>query len=476
MFPVYALLFAAHGIGPGGIAALFVLWSAASFVLEVPSGAWADTVGRRRLLTVAAVASAAGFATWAVWPAFVGFAAGFVLWALAGSLSSGTFEALTYDELRAVGGEDGYARVIGVGTTLALVATTAATLAAVPLVAAGGLTLTVWASVAICVVQLLVVRSLPPAPPQHAVDGDGNVWHAYVRALRTGVAEAVRHAGVRSAVVASAGLMGLLAFDEFFGLLLDERRASAVAVPAWLTVVGAGQAVGGLVADRAMRWTARAFTALTGLAGLAMGAGALVDHPAGIVGIAAGYGALQLAIVVADARLQDRIESGARATVTSVSNLLAELLALGVYGVVGLGAPHAGYGVMLAVVALPVVLVAPRAGRALGADPARRTSGGSGGGHAVGAPDARDGGADDCDGSDGDGDPAEVSLGAQLVDGPVELAEDQHAAGDDRQPDEPAEPSGAGAQAGEEHQGPGTDLDQPEQRRMVVAEHRLDRL
>ena len=72
-------------------------------MLEVPSGAWADTVSRRRLLTISAVAYAAAFATWAVWPTFAGFATGFVLWALSGSLASGTFEALTFDELRAVG-------------------------------------------------------------------------------------------------------------------------------------------------------------------------------------------------------------------------------------------------------------------------------------------------------------------------------------------------------------------------------------
>ena len=101
--------------------------------------------------------------------------------------------------------------------------------------------------------QLVVVRSLPPAPPQlPAHDGWRSVWRAYVHALRTGVAEAVRHAGVRTAVLASAGLMGLLAFDEYFGLLLDERGATAVAVPVWLTLVGVGQAIGGLLADRAM--------------------------------------------------------------------------------------------------------------------------------------------------------------------------------------------------------------------------------
>ena len=65
----------------------------------MPSGAWADTFDRRRLLVVSAVVYAAGFATWMIWQTFAGFAVGFVLWGLSSALMSGTFESLVYDEL-----------------------------------------------------------------------------------------------------------------------------------------------------------------------------------------------------------------------------------------------------------------------------------------------------------------------------------------------------------------------------------------
>jgi MFS family permease len=61
-----------------------VIWSVTSFVFEVPSGAWADTVDRRRLLVLSAAIYAAAFASWVVFPSFLGFAAGFVLWGSAG--------------------------------------------------------------------------------------------------------------------------------------------------------------------------------------------------------------------------------------------------------------------------------------------------------------------------------------------------------------------------------------------------------
>ncbi len=62
LYPVYALLFADTGLSVGQISSLFVIWSLASIALEVPSGAWADATSRRRMLCLAPLCTAAGFA------------------------------------------------------------------------------------------------------------------------------------------------------------------------------------------------------------------------------------------------------------------------------------------------------------------------------------------------------------------------------------------------------------------------------
>ena len=87
LYSVYALLFADRGVDSGEISLLFIIWSLTSFLCEVPSGAWADTFDRRRLLVLSAVIYGAGFAL------------GFVLWGLSSALMSGTFESMVYDEL-----------------------------------------------------------------------------------------------------------------------------------------------------------------------------------------------------------------------------------------------------------------------------------------------------------------------------------------------------------------------------------------
>lgn len=137
IFPVYALLFADSGLSTSEISSLLVLWSVVTFVLEVPSGAWADVVSRRLLLCLSSAAYGVAFATWMIFPTPAGFAAGFVLWGLSSALSSGTFQALAYDELTAIDARHLYARVMGVGTSLTLAAMALATLIAAPLVALG---------------------------------------------------------------------------------------------------------------------------------------------------------------------------------------------------------------------------------------------------------------------------------------------------------------------------------------------------
>ena len=127
-----------------------MVWSATTFLLEVPSGAWADVVSRRALLAASAVVNGVGYAVWVAWPGYAGFLLGFVLWGLSSALASGTFEAFAYDELAAVGQERRYAQVIGWTTSAGLVGLMLSNLAAAPLILLGGIELTGWVSLGVC--------------------------------------------------------------------------------------------------------------------------------------------------------------------------------------------------------------------------------------------------------------------------------------------------------------------------------------
>ncbi|MDN5856602.1 MAG: hypothetical protein L0K86_27955 [Actinomycetia bacterium] len=192
LYAVYALLFADHGLSTGEISSLFVIWSVTTFVAEIPSGAWADTVPRRLLLALSPPLYAAGFATWIVAPGYAGFAAGFVMWAISGALMSGTYEAYLYDELAELGASASYPRLFGFANSAAMVCNLAATFAAAPLMAVGGYALVGWVSVVVALLQFVVALTLPPATRIARRPEAGGIVRRYVGTLLSGFREGHR--------------------------------------------------------------------------------------------------------------------------------------------------------------------------------------------------------------------------------------------------------------------------------------------
>ncbi len=343
---------------------MFAIWSVTSFLFEVPSGAWADVVDRRLLLVLSAPIYAAGFATWILWPTYLGFALGFVLWGLSSALMSGTFEALLYDELSSLKATEAYAGLVGWANTAALAATLAATAAAAPLHAWGGYAAVGWVSVGVALVHGALAWALPPArkveeaDETRAFDGGATFFRRYVQMLRAGVQEASSRAPVLHLLVIAAALYGLTAYDEYFPLVAGEAGASTdqAALLVALTVVG--QLGGSALAGRMSSVSRRGMTTIVATSGLLIAAGALARHPAGFVAIAAGYGLMESATIVAEAKLQDVISGPARATVTSLSGVAAEVGAVAIYATVAAGASWLAVSTLLAIVTLPALGVA----------------------------------------------------------------------------------------------------------------------
>jgi MFS family permease len=317
----------------------------------VPSGALADRFGRRNALVVGALLQAVGYVAWTAFPGLPGFAAGFVLWGLGGALASGAQEALLHDGLAAVGAAEQYARVQGWVGAAGLLAQVPAAGAATVLFAVGGYPAAGWVSVAACVGTAMVASRLPDVPADEPED------ESYVATLRAGITEVARSPAVRGAVLAFGLLYGLDAFEEYFALVARALGVATVLVPSALLVIPLVGALGAALGGRANRLGS---CALGGV--LLAGAGALavavaVPDPVALVGVALFYGLYRTVLVVADARLQERIEGSARATVTSVANVVAELPAFAVYAAWALGGAAAVAGlVVLVAAALPVLL------------------------------------------------------------------------------------------------------------------------
>lgn len=78
----------------------FMLWI---LLLEVPSGAFADYLGRKQSIILACVVNMAGAIVYGSVPNFFVFMVGEVLWAISAALFSGASEAFIYDTLEKIG-------------------------------------------------------------------------------------------------------------------------------------------------------------------------------------------------------------------------------------------------------------------------------------------------------------------------------------------------------------------------------------
>jgi len=117
-YPVFTILFLDFGLSLEQFAILNAVWAATIVLAEVPSGALADTIGRRRLVIFAGILMIAEMAILCFVPLtypkllFYAFLLNRILSGLAEASASGADEALAYDSLSSNGLSHEWGRVL----------------------------------------------------------------------------------------------------------------------------------------------------------------------------------------------------------------------------------------------------------------------------------------------------------------------------------------------------------------------------
>ena len=117
-YPVFAILFLDFGLTLEQFALLNLVWALTIVVLEIPSGALADTVGRKNLLVFAGVCMVLEMGLLCFVPLgnprliFYIFLANRVLSGSAEAAASGADEALAYDSLKKEGDKEDWGKVL----------------------------------------------------------------------------------------------------------------------------------------------------------------------------------------------------------------------------------------------------------------------------------------------------------------------------------------------------------------------------
>jgi len=362
MYPFYSVYMAAKGLSIFQISTLFILWSVVDLMTNIPTGVLADKFSRKKLLALGQLLKAASFVSWFTYPHYAGFALGFALWGVGGALTDGTFEALIYDELKAVQREAEYVKITGRAFSFSLIGDLAATLTAgVAILLGYGFIFA--ASIAAILASSLFVLALPETPRFEQVADT-----RYFSMLRAGIKE-VLHNRILLAFVGLAGFIGAVygVLEEYVPLFVRDTGANLSFI-AWVVGVTVGAAaLGSFIAYRYEKLSTVRFMLLLTFAGLLLliaGASSKVFAVALVVGYTF---VIRMLKQIYDGKLQHTIGSGLRATITSVSGFALELLAVLAYLLYGFMADHfsnfrafAAFGCIVMLVALIYLVVSPR--------------------------------------------------------------------------------------------------------------------
>lgn len=356
IYPLYAVMFTDTGLNPAQVSSLLFVWSLTAFLLEIPSGTVADRVPRKYVLIGAQVARGLGYASWLLFPSYWGFLVGFVLWGIESAFSSGTRQALLYDELKSLGKEKDYTKVSGRYTSMGILAVGIASFVAAWLAPQGYAPL-IGLSLASMVVAILVMASIPKARMAEDVEEFETLGH-----IRNGVHELRTNSRALKIVLFASFVLGFGALDEYHGLFFQEIGLDNQAISIWFGAVALTGIVASLFAHRLeqAKWLQRS-------RGVAFAVAAW-----GMVLVAATLGGRLLAPLLitiftfffylietlTNGWLQHTIQGKSRATVTSMQGFTTELFALGGFVIVGYVSQVGSFADALRVCGALVVAVA----------------------------------------------------------------------------------------------------------------------
>jgi MFS family permease len=344
-------------------------------VLELPTGGFADAVGRRPVFVASAVVSVGSYAVYALAHTPAAFAVATGLAGVYRALDSGPLNAWFVDAVHAATppaersaavarGLSGYASICGAGIAIGAILS-AGLVAWAPFGRAEALALPYWIAIGLTVLQIVAALVLMHEPARR-----GRLRDSLRQTPRTIVSGArlVLRSRVLAALVAVELFwgFGMVAFESMTPIrlaeLLGDRDAAASLMgPATATAWGVSALGAALVPMMLRRWSmvsvSVALRIVQGATVVAMGlAGGVIGVVAGLL---ATYAVHSAAGAIYETLLHERVGPEHRATVLSLASMAMH--PGGSIGLVVLGAvaTHASPGLALVVGGVVLALAAP---------------------------------------------------------------------------------------------------------------------
>ncbi|AXT85538.1 MFS transporter [Aeromicrobium sp. A1-2] len=383
IIPVMALLPLGRGLTVAEYGSVIAVQGIVVLCLELPTGGFADAVGRRPVFIASALFALASYLVYSFAQTPWAFAVATALSGVFRALDSGPLSSWFVDRVHedpavldragtVVRGLSGYASVVG--ASIATGAVLSALLVAwAPLGRTNALVLPYWIAAGLVVMQVLAALVLMDEDRSKRVAGLVSSVRATPRVVLEGVRLLARSRVLRALVAVELFWgFGMVAFESFMPIRLselvsDRDLAAAIMGPVTAAAWGVSALGAAMVPWLLRRWSMVAVSVALRIVqgGTVVGMG-LAAGPVGLIaGLFATYAVHSAAGAIYETLLHEQVGSQNRATVLSLASMAMQ--PAGSVGAVALGAIATGASTGLAIVvggvalalAAPLFLVRP---------------------------------------------------------------------------------------------------------------------
>jgi len=210
-------MFVDKGLSPIQISLLLMVWAGTSFILEVPSGVFADKYSRKTILVLSQIVRIVGYMFWILMPNFWGFLIGFVFWGIKSAFTSGTLESFIFDELKSHNVENEYAKVLGRLQSLGYLAILFSGIGA-SLSISLGYSVVLWISLISLIISTIAVYLIPDTRAIASTEET-----QYFALLRKGLEMSIKNVSILQIIIFVSLAQALFgALDEYWSIFANE--------------------------------------------------------------------------------------------------------------------------------------------------------------------------------------------------------------------------------------------------------------
>lgn len=352
IFPLYAVMFEDSGLSIFQISILFIVWSATTFLLEVPSGVLADKYSRKKIIAFGQIFKILGLILWVLMPNFTGFLLGFIFWGIKGALYSGTFEALVYDELKAFKQEKIYTKVLGRMESASNLGVVIASVGASLLIPYG------YNAVIISSVFFILISLIPLSLLPEAKKVESTHEKEYFILLKQGLLVVKNSPLLIRLILFLSIAIGIdAAIDEYYNPFARELGLETQMLGYFFALVIFIDILGSLVAYKFKEYSNSVYYIWFVACGLMLLVAALFSNYFSILFLLLFTFNYRIIKLVFEGKVQDNIPTPVRATVSSVSGFAMETSALVMFFLFGLVVGEGEYRTGFMFVSLTMIAV-----------------------------------------------------------------------------------------------------------------------